>query len=832
MRVVLILKSRAENVNINNPTEAGNNYSSNEVDVSSTTRVASTTLFNDDANVTLATINQPLKLMRKIYDSSSDNFNQDIKTFLSKPVILRSGSFGTGDTVSTFGSVLMPFGLINAFDTMSNKLEGFLGFRATMVFRLTVNANPFQQGRYMVTWTALGGAAEDTNATKHLNSHIYTLVQRSTLPRVEIDIACDTVVELRIPFISKYNFYPLSGQTSAERFGSLGYVSIFPYVPLNGVTNVTAGYTLWGHFEDVELICAAVPQSGASFSDTTKEAKDAGVAPISNTLSLISKSAGVLSAAPGIGAYASGISWLTERLAKTAMVFGWSKPINNAPVHFVQRGALTNYTNVDSVDNSSPISLSAKNEVHKCEGFSGTEVDELDFSYMASIPAYDSTTSWTFSGTSGTLLKSFAVAPLVNVSSTSLVNFGVQVNNYKPMDFVAQYFTYWRGSIVYKFKIVKTDYHSGRLAIAYTPFENYNTATKTASLALTAFTHRHIVDIRETNEVTITVPYISSTPYRPTSGSTAPTGTLYIYILDPLTGPASVANTISIVAEICGGPDFEVAVPANSRLMPVYNVVPQSGASFGKVADKNACALTQAVLGVTSPVTDDYINAAICVGEKVSSFRSLLKSYNMMLWSVTPVAQQFLTIRAFASPVYHDSVTNAQPTNTCDLYGVLSSIFLFNRGGVRYKVSGAIYNTDALTNAPFYSLYNNVTAVTSFAAIQTTNGAGLTGVNATSYGNLLRTYSHYVDNLSADVTVPSYHYMHSRLGSEELANANLLTNQTYSTQSRAMLSFSCGPIRPLQPTTTIHRAASDDANFGGFISIPPMTSVVAGIFVP
>lgn len=771
-------------------------------------------------------------MLRQIYDSSSDNFNQDIKTFLSKPVILVSNSFGVGDTVGTFASQLMPSTLISAFSTMSNKLEGFLGFRATMVFRLTVNANPFQQGRYMLTWVPLGGSPGDATSLLHRSSHTYTLVQRSTLPRAEIDIACETATELRIPYVSKLNFFPLASLNGAENFGSLGYLQIFPYVALNAVTNVVAGYTLWGHFEDIELIAAAVPQSSGKFSDSHKEAQSAGVAPLSNTLSLISKSAAVLSAAPGIGAYASSISWLSERLAKTAIVFGWSKPTNNAAVIYVQRGTLTNYSNMDAVDNCLPLSLSAKNEVHKCEGFSGTDVDEMDFSHFTSIPAWDSTYTWLPGTVSGTMIKNYKVGPLNNVLNTALVNFGVQVKNFIPMDFVANYFTYWRGSIVYKFKFVKTDYHSGRLAISFTPFEKFTTAAQTTSLALSAFTHRHVVDIRETNEVSITIPYISSMPYRPTTGTQSSIGNLQIFVLDPLTGPASVASSISIITEICGGPDFEVAVPANVNQMPTYNVVPQSGGAFGKIADKNACNLTQAVLGVTNPCDDGYLNAAICVGEKVSSFRSLLKSYNMHLWTAAPVAAKFLNVRTFAAPVYYDAVGNAQPATTCDLFGVLSSIYLFNRGGVRFKVSGAITNDQTIGNVPYYQMFNVLNAPTAYTALAATNGTGLTGVTNASYGNLLRTYVHYTNNLSADVNVPAYHYMHSRIGCEELSNANIPISATYSTASKSMISFAGGPGVNMSSTTTVHRAGSDDTNFGSFISIPPMASVVAGVFTP
>lgn len=828
-RVCIILNFWPTN-NTTTAEESGNNFSQTQVDASATSEMQATTIFNDDAGITHSAVDNPLSIVKSMYTSSSDNYDQNIHTFLSKPVILQSGSLGVLDGVSTFPSMVMPSSMITTFSTINQKLAGYLGIRATMVFRLQVNANPFQQGRYMLTWVPLGGTAVTPQTiTHHYNPHIQSLVQRSTLPRVELDLACDTHVVLKVPFVSTKNFYPLAGQSSAELFGSLGILTLFPYIALSGVTNLTAGYTIWGHFEDIELIGATVPQSGAGFSSTDREAKSAGVQPLSNSLSLISKASGTLSKVPFIGDYATGISWLSERLAKTAMIFGWSRPSNMDPTKTVIRSFMKDYCTVDAVDNSQMLSLSSKNQLHVLPGFSGTATDELDFSFIASIPAYDQTINWSFSDTIGLRKMTKEVAPLENVDTFTLAFGGVVANNYKPIDFVSRYFTYWRGSIVYTFKFVKTDFHSGRIAICFAPFEDISTAPRTLTLPLTAFTHRHIVDIRETNMVTLTVPYVSSTPFRNTlAGVGNSTGLIEIYVIDPLTGPSTVSNTVQIIVEISAGPDYEVAVPRQINHMSAVSVVPESGASFSNT--KTSCAMTDATLGLTNMSSDNHLNAAACVGEKVSSFRSLLKSFNYMPSVVNPAPSKFLNVRPFNVPVYTDVALTPAPSHVADLYSILSSIFLLSRGSVRIKVNAIGAGGVSASEGLSASLYAVPVGVTTFASFDANNLLGLPGTNAFSTSNVLRTYTNFKENLCVEVQVPQYHSMHSRVNFEQYCGTTVTTTPQ-SGNVDVGVSF-LNPGTTFFETTSIHRSAGDDGNFGFFISIPPLVSIVTGIVFP
>jgi hypothetical protein len=214
----------------------------------------STTTFTTDADAVTSSISHPQRINSLLTTSSSLEMDQTIKDFLAKPVALQTGVLSSTDTVSTFPSLLLPYGPL--FDTMYKaKVSGFLGFRATMVFRLVINANRFQQGRYMLAFVPSCGSDILANAgnLRYL-AHTNTLVQRTQLPRIELDLACDTEGTLRIPYTSVQNFYPLRSTSLATGFGSWGKAQVFPYSALVAPTgSATCPYTVFMHFENVEL---------------------------------------------------------------------------------------------------------------------------------------------------------------------------------------------------------------------------------------------------------------------------------------------------------------------------------------------------------------------------------------------------------------------------------------------------------------------------------------------------------------------------------------------------------------------------------------------------
>lgn len=760
-----------------------------------------------------------------------------MKAFLSKPTRLASGTFGVADTVSTFPKFILPNDVFASNPVFFPKIAGFLGFRGDIVLRLQVNANKFQQGRYMLCFTPSGGA-NPSSATGVLNylAHTNTLIARTQLPHVELDLSCDTQAILRVPYVSCLNYTPWTSINGATYYGAIGTAQIFPYSTLVAPTgSTTASYTLWASFENIELVSAAVPQSGnfmTGKSISEKEASSQGKGPISSTMLKISRAADLFTPVPGISSYAHGVSWMADIMGNAASIFGWSKPVNLSSVNKMERATVANFSHVNTVDQGQALAMNCKNSVDTLPGFSGTDTDEMDFSFLVSIPAWVKTHTWTTAQSAGTVIYEIGVHPLSTVSTRTLLG-GVVCKDYTPMQFVADYFNYWRGSMIFTFKLVKTEYHSGRIAIVFYPHDD-DGPINARSLDLSAYVHREIVDIREASTITVAIPYVSSAPYRPIRGSGLSIGSISVYVVDPLIAPSSVSSSVSILMEVSGGPDMEFSVPRSWANLPVMSATPQSGSFMtAPMPGASECALVNSTIGGTQIKSDNSVNAAACIGEKISSFRTLLKAMNYLPYLVSepslttsvPVAGtplKYLQIVPFGTPVYSNTATNNYPVVVGDLYSALSGCYAMSRGSVRLKIFGS--STAANDLAPtLISTQAYAESVSYTDMVAMTNSLPDVGANA----NILRIagpqqFNHVFANFGTETVVPQYHRYHSRATQDHYCGPS----QNYSfggktLTNRTVLTYFY-PGQAAIPRTYLARGGGDDCNFGLFVSIPPM----------
>jgi hypothetical protein len=582
------------------------------------------------------------------------------------------------------------------------------------------------------------------------------------------------------------------------------------------------------HFEDVELISATVPQSGRMMSrksQSESEQSSKGIGPLQSSLIKVSQASALFKPVPMISSYAAGLSWLADIGANAAGVFGWAKPRNLDVQQKMLRETMPGIYQTDVSDIGQVLALSSRNAVDVMPGFSSTDVDEMDFSFIATTPAWYSSATWSTSDSIGATLLTLPVSPGFYQSSRILLG-GVVVNDYSPVAFVSDYFNYWRGSMVFTIKLVKTEFHSGRLAIAFYPSE---TALSVApdSLALSQYAHREIIDVRESNEITFKVPFVSSTPYRPCRGEVAPTGYVKVYVLNSLAAPEAVSSSCTLLLEVAGGPDIEFAVPQTNTNAGVLAATPQSGQMMSK-STPDVCRIEDTTIGCSTAQDDHSINASACIGEKITSFRTLLKSTgNLTPAAVVPAAAKYLSIRPYLASVYYNSLTTPFSNQVGDLYSTLSMIYGMARGGVRLKVL-----TDATVNTSYPSVayLDHLPAGSGYAS------SGIWSLDATAVGGASSimnrfngaplTLCHTFANQCSEFAVPQYSRYHSRATFDNMANANIPAMASDSNLGdRSFVTFFVpGPTEFNEPQ--VYRGGSDDINFGVFISIPPMQKAI------
>jgi hypothetical protein len=792
----------------------------------------STTQFIADKNIVSAQKILPTFVDKLVYDSSSDLLNQSITDFLSKPVILQSGTLTTTDTFSTFPGFIVPRDILAANVLFKNKLDGFLGFRASICFRIVINANRFQQGRYLFTYVPLGGVdSNTTQTTRWINDHLSTVVQRTTVPHVEIDLCCDTEATIKIPFNSARNFFPISSITESIAIGAWGHVKLSPYVPLTAVAgNVTCGFTIYASFEDIQLVSAAMPQSGRIFtskksrkSDTEIEQDSANIGPISSALIKVRDASSIIGQIPLLSAYANSVSWFADIGASAAKVFGWSKPVSLAPSGRVTQNYLPFVSNVDGPDMSFPLSYSYENSVGAANGFSGTDIDELSFQYLATIPVWISTNTWSTSQVAGTEIRGFFVNPVADIFTT-VVNTS-SFKHYSPLQFVASHFEHWRGSIVYKMKIAKTEFHSGRLMIVFSPFVSNNVSVH-PTYEDSPYLHRHIIDIRETNEFTYAVPFVSESPYKSCINDTSGhVGSIRVFVVEPLVAPDTVSSSVSLIFEKCAGPDIEFAIPSQFIDNYYTGITPQMGDVFGSVQQgSNVCSNMDSTVGASLIKGDSSVNALHCVGEKILSFRSLLKKPNKINRSNASTVANYMNIIPYGiSSGTVIAAVNTAPISLNDMYAYLASCYVYSRGGVRLKF---IDNQAVTATAPIIVALDTRPANSTIRGLlmgyDSIDVAGTTEV--TALNNM--PFMVYRAGYSGEVQVPHYHKYHSRVNSDCVLNASTLYNDSFSSLA-PRLYVTRRSMPPGASEAQLLRSISDDGNFGGFISVPPMFPVTS-----
>lgn len=610
------------------------------------------------------------------------------------------------------------------------------------------------------------------------------------------------------------DFYTFGDLANERNTGSL---RLFPYSALESVSgSTTCSYTLWAHFEDVELIGRVVPfelqaprfkasikKKNQSASDV--EAEQAGVGPISSIAFQVSRAAKYFNPVPVLGDYSSKLAWASDIIGNSASVFGWSSPANLAPSVQVMRSRLYGSTNVNKADFAPPLSLQSDNQVDVLPGAFGTDKDELDISNFISIPTYLNTYTLSTSNLVNDIICDFQVTPKVGNLSVDSAHNRLDTG---PLGYITRKFKYWRGGITYKFKIVKTEFHSGRVAVWFMPdrHNSFNAANTTQN---SGYTNRTIIDLREHSEFTITVPYIHETPYLEYGYST---GRLKMGVIDKLVAPSTVPSDIHFIVEVSGAPDMEFSVPYCTPFAYPSTVTLQS-----PLNESHTCEIFTGNVGNMSDNKFQVSTASAAMGEKIINLRTLLKKYHSLGYSIeAKPSGNVIVIRPFST----DVVAPASPiTRWNDLYGDLNGMFMYSRGGVRYKTI-----PDGTQSGNWVAYIGSVTPGNyAHPLAQQASGDDQPLSKDLMFSNYV--FAAMDENSSMEFSFPQYNKAHSRLGIFHMTGASRLIDSRIPGASESVVRITQAVDTPADRddiSPAFLRAGADDVNFGLFVSIPPL----------
>lgn len=659
------------------------------------------------------------------------NSSQTIVDFLMRPSIITSGSFTTSDTGILYIADITS--LITA--NKANRMSNIYTYRADFELTLQVNADRFQQGRYILFWLPTAGV-ESPSLTYSLtnsvalwrNMHTVNLTKITQLPHVEIDLATQTHVTLRVPYSSILPMLSWSTNTSSSLQG-MGPFGIIPYSPLNPGSggSSTCGYTLFGSLQNIKIGAASVNQSLVS----TSEAKAQKVGPVTTIFSKVAKTSDVWGDVPMIGSFARNVSWMARLVAKSATIWGFSKPLAVAAPTRMDRKTVPFAAVGDVASYAKPLGLMAENSV-SVPSLLPVGADEMDYSHIVRHYAFLSSFTWATADSAG------AVVASINVTPQGSVNFSKGVQH-TPLSFVYNQFFRWRGSINYRFKVVKTSFHRGRLAIAYYP----GVSGTTGNLATSEFVFREIVDLSVTSTFEVCCPYMLPQPW---ANNGSQMGVLQIYVLDPLVAPTTVSTSVTLLMEVAGGPDMQFSAPIVWQVEPYAPSTAQSGE---EPYTETPCF----VLGPKNSGMLDNLNAETS-GEVARSLRATLKrnwhygktslpigagaAIQLYPYAVTPVTQGPTTAGTLFRDVYKSDYINLWSCAFAYSYGSLEYIFA-PPGGTTPSGTQQQYTLETRALAGLSTLtasfYSGAYSLTGFCTYSTLGIEGSAEIRAPNWNN-------------------------------------------------------------------------------------------------
>lgn len=625
--------------------------------------------------------------------------------FLSRPVTIDTFTWGSTNPVGVTRTI-KPWQLFLNTSVVKNKINNYAFLRGKLHIKVVINATPFQYGLLRACYSPLLGLVADKVRTNPTSDEPLR-VPYSQQPGFYIEPQKNTGGEMELPFFYHKNWLDITSNTDVLNMGTINFVtfSTFAVAIASAPTSVTVQTIAW--MTDVELM--------GTTNKLALQADEYGNGPISKPATAVANLAAMLTKVPVIGRFARATEIGASAVSKVAALFGFTNPPNIENVRpFYQMSAPHLATAEISVPYQK-LALDPKTELSiDPTPFGLSNEDELSLSHLKKKEAFFGSTSWSTSDAATTQIFNCRISPVLR-DAVALVNTTPATVGFRhydtPLSYIGNMFLNWRGSIKIRIKVVCSKYHKGRLKISWDPTSDITTNDPGLNECYT-----HILDIGETDEVVIEVPYHQALGWlgvhqNPTTDNwtrgtaLAPSadvhnGVLAVRVYNTLEAPS--ATTIDLMFYVSAGDDFEFANPKGNITAGNVGAVCPTPSFFALQSEEVAsyqCLGPKAV-----PSAERY---GMNYGEAVMSLRKLLRrshimdtvplpngatsSYNIYRKGITriPYTPGFMPAAwpTDANKVIAASGTDNYAFNTMHMIPYVAGMFMGIRGGVNYTVT-------------------------------------------------------------------------------------------------------------------------------------------------
>lgn len=336
---------------------------------------------------------------------------------------------------------------------VQRKLDNFKLARCKLHVKAVISGTGFHYGRILMAYNPFDFADDITVDRLFLD---VDLIQLSQKPRVFLNPTTNQGGEMCLPFFYNKNYVDLT-RFEFDRLGSLDLKSTGNLLTTNDNFDAVV-ITLYAWTEDLTLTMPTetlVSQSGRM--------DEFGMGIISKPASAVAKAAGILERIPLIAPYARATEMVASATAGIAQLFGYSRPPIVSDIQIFKPYPQGNLANVDAPDATQGLGMDSKTELtidSRTVGLDG--VDQMAIKSIVTRESYLTSFQWSSLDTPESLLWNCRVTP-------SLYGELGQEIHMTPMCHMAQLFRFWRGSIKFRFQVVCSDFHKGRMVVSYDP---------------------------------------------------------------------------------------------------------------------------------------------------------------------------------------------------------------------------------------------------------------------------------------------------------------------------------------------------------------------------
>ncbi len=437
--------------------------------------------------------------IRPRYDETahvSDVAIDDIQHFFRRPLVINLSTWNVGGA-STYYNSFNPWEEYLTQPRIANRISNYRNVRGTMHLRFLLNGNQFYFGQ-AIAHAIPNFSADQISRVRALIPQ--DLIAASQNPHVYLDPNLSQGGDLVLPFIYPFNAFNVVINNQVESW----LVVMRSFGPLqNAVGNdnpITITVMAW--VEDITYsgltdhnIAGILPQSG--------EEDEYGQSAVSSMATALAKASGKLTNTPVIGPYARASEQVSSMVADVAKAFGFSRPALTDPICSMSQMFIGNMANANVSDGVQKLTMDIKQETTIDPAtICASSTDDMDLRALAMRESYVSTFIWSDTMPFGTLIANARVCPSMYADGPG----AIPEKHLTPSAWVCVPFTYWRGSMKFRFKVLASSFHRGRIRITYDPVYALTGAPFNT-------VYNRVIDIGDTKDFTVKIGWASNKSY-------------------------------------------------------------------------------------------------------------------------------------------------------------------------------------------------------------------------------------------------------------------------------------------------------------------------------